>query len=151
MTTAVTPHAANHAGLAPMASRFVTVADLPWEATSFEGVEAKTLLFEKSSGLLTALLRMAPGAELPDHTHMQIEQTWVLEGRLVCGEGECGPGDFVWRPAGSRHRAWCPAGGLMIGIFMVPNKFHGADGERDMLGKDWQQIWSRAGNLVRSA
>lgn len=147
MTTAVTPNAANHAGLSAMASRFVSVKDLPWEATSFEGVEAKTLLFEKSSGLLTALLRLAPGAELPDHTHMQIEQTWVIEGRLVCGEGECGPGDFVWRPAGSRHRAWCPDGGLMLGMFQVPNKFHGADGETDMLGQDWNAVWGACDNM----
>ena len=85
-----------------LASRFVQVADLPWEKTRFPGIETKTLLFERDSGLVTVLMRMAPGARLPDHEHVRIEQTYVLEGSLVCGEGECRAGEFVWRPAGSR-------------------------------------------------
>ncbi|WP_417520155.1 cupin domain-containing protein [Minwuia sp.] len=147
MTTALTPNADNHAGLGPMASRFVGVDGLPWEKTAFAGVETKTLLFEKASGLLTALMRLAPGAELPDHAHMQIEQTFVLEGHLVCGEGECRAGDFVWRPAGGRHRAWSPEGGIMLGIFMVPNKFFSKDGETDLLGQDWNEVWKSCGNM----
>jgi hypothetical protein len=105
---AITPNARGHAGLAPLMSRFVHVADLPWEKTRFPGVETKTLLLDKTTGLATVLLRMAPGAKLPDHEHVQIEQTYVLEGRLADRDGECGPGDYVWRPAGSRHEAWCP-------------------------------------------
>ena len=140
-TTAVTPGAETHAGLPDLASRFVKVAALPWEATTFDGVETKTLLFERASGLITVLMRMAPGAVLPDHTHMEIEQTYVLEGHLVCGEGECRAGDFVWRPAGSRHKAWSPEGGLMLAIFQVPNKFFTAEGEIDVLGQDWAAAW----------
>ena len=65
---------------------------------------------------------------------MLIEQTYVLEGSLVDKEGpdtglEVGPGEFVWRPAGSRHVAWCPKGGTMIAIFQVPNKFFEKDGK----------------------
>lgn len=144
MTVPVTPNARNHDGLGPLASRFVEVEDLPWEATSFPGIEARTLLFERETGLLTALIRMAPGAELPDHAHMQIEQTWVLEGALACGEGVCRAGNFVWRPAGSRHRAWSPDGALLLGMFLVPNKFFTGDGERDMTGQDWQTAWAGA-------
>ena len=33
------------------------------------------------------LMRMSPGAKLPDHEHVMIEQTYVLEGSLVCHEG----------------------------------------------------------------
>jgi anti-sigma factor ChrR (cupin superfamily) len=143
---AVTPHAANHAGLAPLASRFVEVAALPWEKTRFPGVEAKTLLFERDSGLATVLMRMAPGAKLPDHEHVLIEQTFVLEGSLLCGEGECKAGDFVWRPAGSRHEAWGgPQGGVMLAIFQVPNRFFEPDGrEVDIAGEDWQAAWGKA-------
>ena len=137
--SAITPGAKNHDGLHELASRFVQVAELPWETTSFEGVETKTLLFEKASGLVTVLMRMAPGAALPDHAHMQIEQTYVLEGRLVCGEGECAAGDFVWRPAGSRH---------MLAIFQVPNKFFVDGGETDVLGQDWETTWGRCGNML---
>jgi anti-sigma factor ChrR (cupin superfamily) len=141
--SAITPKAANHANLPPLASRFVDVAALPWENSSYSGCETKTLLVNRASGLLTILLRMAPGAKLPDHEHVLIEQTYVLEGSLICGEGVCRAGEFVWRPAGSRHEAWAgPEGGLMIGMFQIPNRFHRADGrEVDFLGNDWEQAW----------
>ncbi len=147
MTTAITPNADNHSGLTSMASRFVEVENLPWEPTMVDGVETKTLLFEKSSGLLTVIMKMAPGAALPDHAHMQIEQTFVLEGTLVCGEGECRKGDFVWRPAGSRHKAWSPDGGLMLAIFQVPNKFFMNSAEQDILGQNWNELWGKCKNM----
>ena len=72
MTTGVTPNAKNHAGLAPLQSRYVRVHEMPWEQTRFPGVEAKTLLVDKPNGLVTVLLRMQPGAELPEHEHVLI-------------------------------------------------------------------------------
>ena len=147
MISAVTPNATNHEGLGPRSSRLVRVDELPWEKTMFPGVEVKTLLLDRQQGLLTALLKMAPGACLPDHEHVLIEQTYVLEGRLLDKEGpeaglEVGPGEFVWRPAGSRHAVWTPEGALMIAIFQVPNRFYEKDGRtRDMLGDDWEAKW----------
>ena len=88
-----TPNAKKHAALPPLASRFVEVAKLPWEKTRFAGVEAKTLLVDRETGVVTSLMKFAPGARLPDHEHMMIEQTYVLEGSLLCGEGECKAGD----------------------------------------------------------
>ena len=141
-----TPRARNHDRLPPMASRFVEVAKMPWEKTRFPGVEAKTLLVDRESGVVTSLMKFAPGARLPDHEHVLIEQTYVLEGSLVCGEGECKAGEFVWRPAGSRHEAWAgPQGGLMLAMFQIPNKFFEADGrETDVTGQDWNAAWSKA-------
>lgn len=144
--SAVTPKAKNHADLPPMASRFVDARSLDWETTAHPGIETKTLLVDRASGVMTMLLRMAPGAKLPDHEHVLIEQTYVLEGSLVCGEGECKAGEFVWRPAGSRHDAWGGAqGGVMLGMFQIPNKFFGADGAvTDFAGNDWNATWGKA-------
>ena len=129
-----------------LASRFVDVASLPWEKTRYPGVEQKTLLVERETGMLTALMRMAPDARLPDHEHVRIEQTYVLVGTLVCGEGVCKAGQFVWRPAGSRHEAWAgPQGGLFLAMFQVPNKFFQPDGRvTDFLGNDWERSWGAA-------
>src|SRR4026207_2192344 len=108
-------------------SHHVRTQDLPWEKMRFPGCQTKTLLFDPKSGLATVLIKMEPGATLPDHEHVLIEQTYVLEGSLVDKEGpdtglEVGPGEFVWRPAGSRHVAWWPKGGTMLAIFPAPNK-----------------------------
>jgi len=125
----------------------VRPAAMPWDKMRFPGCETKTLLFDPNSGLATVLIKMAPGAILPDHEHVLIEQTYVIEGSLVDKEGpdaglEVGPGEFVWRPAGSRHVAWCPDGGLMIAIFQVPNKFFDRDGHAtDAGGQDWDPAW----------
>jgi anti-sigma factor ChrR (cupin superfamily) len=141
-----TPQAKNHSSLAPLASRFVEVASLPWEKTRFAGVEMKTLLVDRETGVVTSLMKFAPGARLPDHEHVLIEQTYVLVGTLLCGEGECKAGDFVWRPAGSRHEAWAgPQGGIMLAMFQIPNRFHESDGrELDVLGQDWEKAWGKA-------
>jgi anti-sigma factor ChrR (cupin superfamily) len=128
---------------AELASRFVDPQTLQWEKTRYPGIEQKVLLVEPKTGLFSALMRMAPGAHLPDHEHVKIEQTYVLEGSLVCPEGECHAGQFVWRPAGSRHEAWGgPKGGVFLAMFQAPNKFFQADGAvTDFLGRDWQQTW----------
>src|SRR5260221_9679841 len=87
-------------------SHVVRPAQMEWQKTRFPGCEVKTLLFDRESGLVTALMRFAPGAVLPDHEHVRIEQTYVLEGKLVDKEGpvaglEVKAGKFVWRECGS--------------------------------------------------
>src|SRR5947209_7735024 len=126
-------------------SHVVRPANMAWQKTRFPGCEVKTLLFDRDSGLVTALMRFAPGAVLPDHEHVKIEQTYVLEGSLVDREGpdaglSAGAGDFVW------HSAWFPEGGLMLAMFQVPNKFYERDGRvTDVTGADWATIW---GNIA---
>ncbi len=118
-----TPNTAAHDHLAPLASRIVDVGALPWRDTPYPGVSVKVLLEDEASGLTTALFRWAPGAVLPLHEHTAIEQTYVLEGAFEDADGEVKAGDFVWRPAGSRHEARSPGGALMLGIFQKPNAF----------------------------
>ena len=147
MTTALTPHVHSHLALGPLASRLVDVDALPWQTTRFEGIVVKPLLFDGASGLATSLMRMAPGSMLPEHEHVLIEQTWVIDGHLVDKSGpdegiECKAGQFIWRPAGSHHSAWSPNGGLFLAIFQIPNKFFAADRPvTDMAGVDWDSIW----------
>lgn len=121
--TAVTAAARAAAGLGALSSRYVTVSELPWQATPFPGVKIKMLYEDKERGLMTQLVRMEPGATITFHEHVDIEQTYVLEGSLKDEEGECTAGNFVWRPAGNRHTATAPNGALLIGVFQKPNKF----------------------------
>jgi len=148
MTAAVARHAKADLKAKDVRSRHLKPVDMPWQKTRFPGCEMKPLMVEPSSGLATLLFRMEPGAELPDHEHVLIEQTYVFEGSLVDKEGpdaglEVGPGEFVWRPAGSRHAAYSPKGGTFIAIFQIPNKFFEKDGRvTDATGKDWSDAWS---------
>ena len=119
--TALTPNVTGHTGLDPLASRYVDIENLAWEASNFPGVDFKTLLVDPET-----------------------EQTYVLEGRLMDDDGEVTSGNFVWRPAKSRHSAHAPEGALLLGIFLKPNRFFHQDGSQtDFLGRDYDNTWNR--------
>lgn len=109
--------------MADLASRYVDVDALPWQPTDYPGVDIKVLMKDEDSGLLTALFLWAPGSELPLHEHVEIEQTYVLEGSLEDDEGVATAGQFVWCPANSRHIARAPNGALVLAFFLKPNRF----------------------------
>jgi len=112
------------AGLAALSSRYITVNDLPWQETKFPGIRIKVLMEDLDTGLQSVLTQMDPGSVLTDHEHIELEQSWVLEGSLVDHEGEVTAGNYVWRPAGSRHSASAPKGALVLGFFLKPNRFY---------------------------
>lgn len=118
-----TPNLFGENTLAPLDSRYVRVEQLPWKPTPTAGIDMKVLLEDQQSGLLTALFRWQPGTELPLHEHVEIEQTYVLEGSIVDEEGEVRANDYVWRPKGNRHVARSPNGALVLSFFLKPNKF----------------------------
>ena len=147
----VKPDTSNAKPLGDKLSRHVRAPQMPWETMRFPGCEVKTLLFDPKSGLATVLMKMAPGATLPDHEHVLIEQTYVLSGSLVDKEGpdaglEVTKGEFVWRPPGSRHTAWSPNGGEFLAMFQIPNKFFSKDGKVvDQHGRVWDDVWGHIG------
>jgi hypothetical protein len=47
----------------------------------------------------------------------------VLEGSLADAEGVATAGNYVWRPAGSRHDAHSRDGCIVLSFFLRPNKF----------------------------
>jgi anti-sigma factor ChrR (cupin superfamily) len=128
----MTPAAAVQQDNAALASSMVDVAAMAWTPTKFPGIDIKVLLKDESTGLLTALFRWAPGSVLPDHEHTRIEQTYVLEGSLEDHEGVVTAGNYVSRPAGSRHVARSPDGALILAFFLQPNVFFGPNGEREV-------------------
>ena len=120
---AETPGFAPHRDLDALASRYVDVGALEWTPAGCPGMDWKILFQDKERGLLTALVRFQPGAVLDLHRHVDIEQTYVLEGSLEDAEGVCKAGDFVWRPKGNCHRAYAPNGALLLAVFQTPNVF----------------------------
>ena len=110
-----------------LSSHYVDVAAIDWQPTRFPGVEWKILMQDEASGMMTALMRWAPGARLPLHEHVEIEQTWVISGSFEDHQGRCTAGNFVWRPKGSRHEAWTTEGAVMLAVFLRPNTFFDQD------------------------
>ena len=62
--TAHTPGMPGADRLTALASRYVDVGTLPWKPTPCAGIEMKILVEDTATGLLTALFRWQPGAEL---------------------------------------------------------------------------------------
>ncbi len=118
-----TPGEARAHLLGPRDSHYLDIEALPWKQTQIPGIDIKVLVQDKETGLLTALFRWQPGTELPLHEHVEIEQSYILEGSIADAEGEAHAGGYVWRPQGNRHIARSPNGALVLSFFLKPNVF----------------------------
>jgi len=78
---------------------------VPPEAGSWRpfgpGVEIKVL--HKQEGVMSYLLRMAPGAVLPDHRHPHDEECVVIEGFVQMGDVTMGPGGYLMERRDTLH------------------------------------------------
>jgi len=98
--------------LAEPPQRVLRASEGEWEVIR-PGIEIKRLRRDEQSE--TTLWRMAPGAELPAHSHHMDEECLVLEGSLVQGDDEFFPGDFVLALAGRDHATFTsPRGALFL-------------------------------------
>lgn len=92
----------------------------PW----LDGVEIRPL--HEADGVLSYLLRLAPGATLPAHRHPIDEECIVLQGRLTVGSRiELGPGGYHLAHRGALHaRISTPTGALIFLRGAVPQACH---------------------------
>jgi anti-sigma factor ChrR (cupin superfamily) len=102
-----------------LASRFIETDQVPWIETT-PGNKMKVIYHDPTTGMLTILAKLEPGAGIPAHVHEDLEQTFVLEGSLLDEEGECTAGNFVIRAKGSRHAPTAPRGCTMLVFFLKP-------------------------------
>jgi len=103
-------------GLASLASRFLDVAAMPWHEP-FSGLRMKVLYKDDEAKEAAILFETQPGTVIPEHVHGGVEWAFMLEGSMEDAEGICTAGNFVMRPAGSRHEARTPHGAKYIGFF----------------------------------
>jgi len=83
---------------------FLRSASVPWQKIPGLEVECKTLFKDSERGLVTRLVRMGPGAQLPPHRHADVEESFLLEGDLVVEGVAMRGGDYCRAAAGSVHR-----------------------------------------------
>jgi anti-sigma factor ChrR (cupin superfamily) len=68
-----------------------------------EGILFKPLFVDETNGVMTSLVRMAPGTGLPRHQHLGVEQFLILDGDCIVHGERLGPGDYHRALAGSIH------------------------------------------------
>lgn len=93
--------------------------DLAW-ARFRPGVEVVWLHRGGPEAGASALLRYAPGAQVPAHVHPDVEHVLVLAGSQADEHGVYGRGDVVVNPPGSRHAVASAAGCVVLVIWARP-------------------------------
>ena len=102
--------------LAPSGSRYVDVATMPWHE-AVPGIRTKVLYKDNDTHETAMLFETQPGTVIPEHVHGGVEWAFVLEGTMEDDEGVVTAGNFVYRPAASRHSVRTPNGAKYIGLF----------------------------------
>jgi anti-sigma factor ChrR (cupin superfamily) len=88
------------------------------------GVDILYLYKDDASGASSALLRYAPGAEVPAHQHGGYEHVFVLQGEQHDERGSYPAGTFVINPPETSHRVWSTTGCLVLIVWQRPVAFH---------------------------
>jgi anti-sigma factor ChrR (cupin superfamily) len=81
-----------------------------WEQAA-PGIECKLLATDHARHRVSMLVRLAPGASYPPHTHAGVEELHLLDGELWINDRKLFPGDYNYGPPGSAdYRVWSETG-----------------------------------------
>ena len=81
-----------------------------WEQVA-PGIECKLLATDAERHRVSMLVRLAPGASYPAHTHEHVEELHLLEGELWIDERKLFPGNYNYGPPGAGdERVWSETG-----------------------------------------
>jgi anti-sigma factor ChrR (cupin superfamily) len=81
-----------------------------WEQVA-PGIECKLLATDAERHRVSMLVRLAPGASYPAHTHAGVEELHLLDGELWIDERKLFPGDYNYgAPGAGDERVWSETG-----------------------------------------
>jgi quercetin dioxygenase-like cupin family protein len=81
-----------------------------WEQVA-PGIECKLLATDTERHRVSMLVRLAPGARYPAHTHAGVEELHLLDGELWIDQRKLFPGDYNYGAPGARdERVWSDTG-----------------------------------------
>jgi len=87
-----------------------TWSEPAWEQVA-PGIECKLLASDTERHRVSMLVRLAPGASYPAHTHAGVEELHLLDGELWIDERELFPGDYNYgAPGAGDERVWSETG-----------------------------------------
>ena len=81
-----------------------------WEEVA-PGIECKLLATDGGRHRVSMLVRLAPGASYPAHTHADVEELHLLDGELWIDARKLMPGDYNYgAPGAADDRVWSETG-----------------------------------------
>jgi anti-sigma factor ChrR (cupin superfamily) len=81
-----------------------------WEQVA-PGIACKLLATDAKRHRVSMLVRLAPGASYPAHTHADTEELHLLDGELWIDDRRLLPGDYNYGPPGAAdYRVWSETG-----------------------------------------
>jgi DNA-directed RNA polymerase specialized sigma24 family protein len=85
-----------------------------WEQVA-PGIECKLLATDAKRHRVSMLVRLAPGASYPAHTHAGVEELHLLDGELWIDDRKLFPGDYNYgEPKASDERVWSETGCMCV-------------------------------------
>jgi hypothetical protein len=101
---------ATETGTEPVASTPHRMSGPNWEEAS-PGLFYKVLAEDAANARVSLLVRLAPGASYPPHTHAGVEELHLLAGELWIDDKKLYPGDYNrGEPGGFDSRVWSETG-----------------------------------------
>lgn len=93
----------------------VLPAAMPWREPDWEnvaaGIDCKLLAIDEQRQRVSMLVRLAPGACYPAHTHAGVEELHLLDGELWIEDRKLLAGDYNYgAPGATDHRVWSETG-----------------------------------------
>jgi anti-sigma factor RsiW len=85
-------------------------AEPQWDEVA-PGISCKLLAMDTERDRVSMLVRLAPGADYPPHTHAGVEELHLLEGELMIDDRKLYPGDYNRaEPGTADRRVWSATG-----------------------------------------
>jgi len=101
---------AGETGTKPVPPPAAQWSEPDWDQVA-PGIECKLLATDADRKRVSMLVRLAPGASYPPHTHAGVEELHLLDGELWIDERKLVPGDYNYGPpGGSDERVWSETG-----------------------------------------
>ena len=124
---------AEETGKEPMLPPARRWSEPEWEQVA-PGIECKLLATDAERHRVSMLVRLAPGASYPAHTHAGVEELHLLDGELWIDARKLFPGDYNYgAPGAGDERVWSETG-CTIFSSPAPRMFCADYGEPPHLG-----------------
>jgi anti-sigma factor ChrR (cupin superfamily) len=108
------------------ANKFVSVLASEGEWQERSGIQFKRLYVDKTTGIVTSLVRMLPGSALPIHRHLGVEQFFVIEGDCSVAGQKLVAGDYHRAEAGTIHETTYTVDGTLL-LLIAPERYEVLD------------------------